>query len=224
MNNIRSRYYEKGMLKRIKIKLNLLGLKLEPHIFVATKIISSIVIFVLSLTLSKYGYILAPIITIMYYLLFESIILDLNIKRRIKELESDALEYFPIFLISLKSGRNIRKSIKTTNKIIKNSISEEFIKVERNISIGKSFDEALELFKDRCPSNIVTNMIVSIREANKHGNNLNDTINIQLSYLEDKQKQLQLKKYSNIPLKIVTLCMSFIIIFIVVSIIFKVIL
>ncbi len=186
---------------RIKDKLNKLGYNINPLIFIYMRLISSLLLFIVLLFLVDYGYVVAPIVTVLYYVFIEVVVLDFSIKVRVKEIEYDALEFMPIFLLSLKSGRNVKKSLVYTTDIVDNTLSNEFKKVLYDEKIGKSLDEALMNLKSRIPSDLVVNMIVSIVEANRLGNNINDSINNQLSYIEDKKKKGILNSYKVVPLK-----------------------
>lgn len=187
--------------KRIKDKLNKLGYDINPLIFVYMRLISSLILFSALLFLVEYGYVIAPVVTVLYYVFIEIVVLDWGIKVRVKEIENDALEFMPVFLISLKGGRNIKKSLLYTTEIIDNSLSGEFKRVLYDEKIGKSLDEALMNLKTRIPSDLVVNMIVSILEANRLGNNINESINNQLSYIDTKNKKRILNSYKVVPLK-----------------------
>lgn len=186
---------------RIKDKLNKLGYNINPLIFIYMRLVSSLLLFIVLLFLVDYGYVVAPIVTVLYYILIEVVVLDFSIKVRVKEIEYDALEFMPIFLLSLKSGRNVKKSLVYTTDIVDNTLANEFKKVLYDEKIGKSLDEALMNLKLRIPSDLVVNMIVSIVEANRLGNNINDSINNQLLYIEDKKKKGILNSYKVVPLK-----------------------
>lgn len=186
---------------RIKDKLNKLGYNINPLIFIYMRLVSSLLLFIVLLFLVDYGYVVAPIVTVLYYILIEVVVLDFSIKVRVKEIEYDALEFMPIFLLSLKSGRNVKKSLIYTTDIVYNTLANEFKKVLYDEKIGKSLDEALMNLKLKIPSDLVVNMIVSIVEANRLGNNINDSINNQLSYIEDKKKKGILNSYKVVPLK-----------------------
>lgn len=195
---------------RIKDKLNMLGFVINPLVFIYMRLISSLILFLVLLFAIPYGYIIAPIVTVLYYIFVEIIIIDLAIKGRIRELEDDAICFMPIFLLAVKSGRNIKKSLQYTTDIIDNTLSKEFKRVLFDEKIGKSFDDALLELKKRIPSDIVVNMIVSIIEANRMGNNVNDSINSQLNYLKDRKNKKILNTYKVVPLKMAIVSVIFV--------------
>lgn len=200
---------KKGYL-RIKKKINMMGGIISPKIFIYMRLISCLIIFILLLFLSKYSYLIAPLVTIGYYFLLEYLVLDCDIKKRAIKLELDALEFFPIFLLSLKGGRNIKKALILSVDVVDNDLSIEFMRVLHDVKIGKSLDEALTLMKDRIPSIIVTNILINIIEANRLGNSVDFSINSQLEYIEEDRNRKIISYYKSIPLKIAVISVIFV--------------
>lgn len=200
----------KNAYNRVEQKINYLSYNINPFVFIYMRLISSLILFLVLLFCCKYGYIIAPVITIIYYILIEYFVLDKPIKIRSKILENDSLEFFPILLLALKGGRNIRKSLVYTTYVVKNDLSLEFEKVLYDEKIGKSLDEALMRLRTRIPSELVVNMVISIIEANRLGNNINDSINKQLSYVEERKNHKILNSYKIIPLKMALLSLLFV--------------
>lgn len=196
--------------KRIQNKINNMGLNIKASVFIYMRIISSIILFIITLLTSNYGYIIAPLSTIIYYIFVEYIILDLGVKSYAKELENDAPSFFSLFLIHLKSTRNVKKAIYYTTSIIDNNLSNSFKKVLKEVEIGKSLEESLEKLKNNIPSETIKTIITSIIEANRTGLNIEETINIQLKYLEEKQKNKLIRKLRIIPLKIALISIIFV--------------
>lgn len=200
---------------RVMNKINKMGLSINPLVFIYMRLISSLLLFVGLLFLVDYGYIIAPLVTIIYYVFIEVVVLDFSIKVRIKEIEYDALDFMPIFLLSLKSGRNVKKALVYTTDIVDNTLSSEFKKVLYDEKIGKSLDESLMDMKYRIPSDLVANMIISVIEANRLGNNISDSINNQLSYIEGRRNKKIFTSYKVVPFKmaIISILFVFIIMF-----------
>ena len=195
---------------RIKAKIALNGYNVNPLVFIYMRLFSSLILFIVLLFLVNYGYIIAPLITVLYYIFIEIVVLDSGLKKRVEEIENDALEFMPIFLLSLKNGRNIKKSLQYTTEIVDNTLSSEFAKVLYDEKVGKSLDEALIKMKTRIPSDLVVNMIVSIIEANRLGNSISDSINTQLSYIDNKRKTRIISSYKIVPLKMAFISVVFV--------------
>ena len=188
--------------KRISKKMKYAGMIVNPSIFVYMRLASSLILFIFLLFFSSYGYIVAPIVTIIYYYFIEYVILDIQIGMRKKELEECSLDYFPILLLCLKGSNNVKKAISLTNEQVNNSLSKEFERVIRDVKIGKSLDESLTLLKDRIPSTFIINIIVNLIEANRMGNSISDSIKDQLDYIEDKRKKKIIKYHRMMPYKV----------------------
>ena len=188
--------------KRIDKKMKYAGMIVNPMIFILMRLASSLILLVFLLFFSSYGYIVGPIVTIIYYYFIEYVILDIQIGKRKQLLEEDSLEYFPILLLCLNGSNNIKKAITLTNEQVNNSLSKEFERVIRDVKIGKSLDEALTLMKDRVPSTFIINIIVNLIEANRMGNSISLSIKDQLDYIENKRKNKIIKYHKMMPFKV----------------------
>lgn len=210
----------KNMKSRIKGKVAFLGLKMDYKLFIYMRFATSGFLFLFLLLSVDGGYLIAPITTILYYIFSEYVILNLAIKRRSYLLEQDALDFFPIFLLALKSGHNIKNAIKISVELVDNDLSNEFKLVLRSIDAGKSLDESLGLLKKRVPSQSIANIIVSVIEAKRYGNSLNNTIHTQLAYIKERQRKDILIKYKSISFKIALISIAFVFLSIVMLILF----
>ena len=188
--------------KRIDKKMKYAGIIVNPMIFILMRLASSLILLVFLLFFSSFGYIVGPIVTIIYYYFIEYVILDIQIGKRKQQLEEESLEYFPILLLCLNGSNNIKKAITLTNEQVNNSLSKEFERVIRNVKIGKSLDEALTLMKDRVPSTFIINIIVNLIEANRMGNSISLSIKDQLDYIENKRKNKIIKYHKMMPFKV----------------------
>ncbi len=212
-DSLSKRIYGIGTIKRITKKVNLLGIKLDPQVFIGFRFVTSFLLFIALFLIFDFGYIIAPIVTVFYYFLVETVFLDFNINRRAKEMENAAISYFPVFLISLRCSRSVKKSLDVTNNIVKNKLSYEFDKVLNDVTIGKSLQEALEMCIERMPSEIIVNILVSLIEADRLGNNIDKTVSIQLDYLKEVNKKKLLHNYSLISIRLVFVFCFFMLIF-----------
>ena len=165
-------------------------------------IIDSILVFLITIASFKYGYILAPILTYLYYRFLPNLYFDSKIKRRSKKLDRDALYFFEILSLSLESGNNLTSAIKSSCKSIESDLSYEFREVIRETEFGKSLDEALDSMKERIPSDTVNNIILNIRESNVFGNNIIDTLYNQIDYIREKIVLENRASISKMPIKI----------------------
>jgi tight adherence protein C len=194
----------------ISKKMKLAGMTINYKIFIYMRLVSSAILFFLLLFFSTYGYLIAPIVTIIYYFFIEYVVLDVQIHKRKSILELDALDYFPILLLCLKGNNNVKNAITLTSRRIDSELSNEFKKVVGDVKLGKSLDESLILLKDRIPSTFICNIIVNLIEANRMGTSVSDSIIDQVEYINDKRKKKIVKYLSVMPLKVAIVSMAFV--------------
>ena len=219
-DNIGNRFFIHS--KELDKKIKLLGLDFNSELFLGLRISTSIILFILLFVFIKYGYIVAPIVTIIYYLLFEYLILDLNIKRRKRLLESDAIAYFRVFLIASKNNKNNKLNIKHTNTSLpSNRLSYELSKVVRDTDLGIDFVKSINEVEKMIPSNSINNILTMIASASKYGNKLSESINKELDYLADKYNHEVINRYKSIPFKYIIACLLFVMLFIIMLLIIK---
>ena len=125
-----------------------------------------------------------------------------KIKKRGRRLDYQAMYFFEILALSIESGNNLIKAIKTTSNSIDNELALEFREVIREVEMGKSLDEALTFLKERIPSDTINNIILNIRESNLFGNNIIDTLYNQIDYIREKIVLENRARISKLPLKI----------------------
>ncbi len=196
--------FRRKSIQKIEKKIKLLGSNYEMNAqsFLTIRLILAIFIFILVFLLVKNSFLMAPLITFIFYHFFEKIILDHQIKKRTKKLESEAIFFFQIVNLTLESTRNLKYAVEMTTNNIDNELSNEFKKTYAEMKLGKSFNEALKDMKERIPSDSINSIILNLTEASIFGNSIINTINNQIEYLQDK-KLLEVKEIINkLPTKI----------------------
>ena len=203
--------YNHKTVEKMDTKIKLLGLhnKMETIKFLNMRLFTSIVVFFLSLYFFKFGYIVAPIATIMYYYLIEKIVIDDKIKTRKSKLESEAMHFFEVLTLSLETGRNLEEALNVTTSSIECELSEEFIEAIRETKFGKSLKESLEDMQKNIPSESINNIILALTQANMYGSSIIETMYNQVDYLREKRK-LEIKaEISKVPIKISVISVLF---------------
>ena len=206
---------------RIKKKIDFLGIRLKTESYIILRFISCILLFAILLLTSKYGYIMAPLFTVLYYYLIEYVTLDMQIKKRVRILEDDALLYFPVFLLVFSGDKNIKSAIIKSNKIVENDLSKEFEKTIDLMDLGRSVDEGLSTLSSHIPSVFVNNIIIDIMEANRLGNNIQESIKLQLSLIKAKRDRELISELKSVPLKLTMLSVFFVFAVLVILSLFK---
>lgn len=193
----------------INSKLKLIGSK-KTYLFLYTRIITSILVYILCLFTLDLGYILGIICMIIWYNLF-ILVLNFKIKERSEKLESEALEFFEILALSLESGKNIEGALESTTSSIDSELSKEFRQTLYEIKFGKDISMAFSDMRLRIPSDIINNIILNIVEANKFGNGVISTMYDQIEYLREKRVLNIREKINKIPNKVSIISVLFIV-------------
>ena len=208
-------------MKKLKKKINYLGINYDPNIYLFIKTTLTVILFTCLVLFFKIGFILAPIASLIFYLLFEYIVLDIPIYLRKLKLEHEALHYIPALLLNLRSGKSIKVSIKNSSKAINNELSNEFKKIIDNTKVGLSIEESLNDLEKSIPSVYIQNIILDLKDNIKYGTSVLDTIELQLSSLEDHYYNSIINRNKMIPIKLCLLSLLFIGLMILILIIFN---
>lgn len=207
---IRKIYSEKYINKQVaKVKLLGTGNKMNVYEFILGRLLSSFIVFILILYTFNYGYILAPIITILYYIFFSKIILDDKLKKRVAKLEDEAMHFFEVLTLSLETGRNLVEAIDVTTANVSGILSNEFKETVREVSFGKSLNEALSDMQARIPSDTINNIILSLTESNLYGNSIIENLYNQIDFLREKRKMEIKGKISKVPILVSVISVFF---------------
>lgn len=199
-----SKIYSTKTLKKVETQVNLLGVNntLDPINLLNIRLFASLSIFFVLLYFLDFGYLVAPIVTFLFYVGFFPVIVGFKIEKRVRVLEKDSQYFFEILALSLEAGRNIKTALEVTTSNIDSALADEFKRVLKDVQFGKDLDEALEELKYRIPSDAVNNVILNIRQSNIFGNNIIETVYSQIDYIREK-RVLEAKGYiSKIPVKI----------------------
>lgn len=210
-NNLIKRIYREKTINRIDSKIKLLGVycKYNAVDLLNYRLLISIAIFFITIVISTYGYILAPLLTIAFYILGEYFVLDIPIKKRAKKLETEALYFFEVLALTIEGGRNLKSALDTTANAIDNELSAEFKKTLSEVYLGKSLTEALEDMKKRIPSETINNTILNITQSNIFGNSIIDSLYNQIDFLREKQILDVKAEIAKLPTKISAISVVF---------------
>jgi len=212
-NSFIRKIYRKKDIKRIQVKLNLLGNQknLTPEKYLNIRFFTTVIVFLITLYLAELAYIMAPLVAIVYYYGFYYLTLTRPINERAKKLDREALHFFEILTLTLESGRNLENSLEITVCNVDSELSDEFKKTLLETKFGKTLIEALEDMKNRIPSETVNNIILNITQTDNFGNSILETMYNQIDFLRDKQI-LEIKGQINkIPNKISIVSVLFIV-------------
>ena len=203
--------YSKSYIDKIIKKVNLLGYSdnTDPYSFLISRLISLVLIFCICLYTFDYGYIIAPIATVIYYNLYNEIFLNSKIRKRNITLEKEAMHFFEVLTLSLETGRNLSEAIDVTPNSVEGMLSLEFKESIREVSFGKSLSEALNDMQDRIPSDTINNVILSLTQSNLYGNSIIENLYTQIDYLREKRKLEVKGRISKVPVLISVISVLF---------------
>lgn len=205
------RIFNQNKLDKLDNKIKKLGIynKIEATKFMSLRLFSSIVIFFVVLYISDFGYIVAPIVTLLYYYLFERVLIDERIKKRCSKLEQEAMYFFEVLTLSLETGRNLEEAIKVTIKNVNSELSDEFKNAIREIKFGKSLTESLNDMQANIPSDSINNIILTLTQADLYGNSIIESLYSQIDYLREKKKLEMKAVISKVPIKVSVISVLF---------------
>lgn len=203
--------YREKTINRINDKIKLLGVYNNYNVVVLlnSRLILTVLIFIGTLIFSKYGYVLAPLLAVLFYYLSEKIVLDYPIKRRAHKLDKEALFFFEVLVLTLEGGRNLKHALSLTVQNIDSEISEEFKKMLAEVKLGKSLNESLESMKKRIPSDTINNTILNMMQSNTFGNSIIDSMYNQIDYLREKQMLDVKAEIAKLPTKVSVISVLF---------------
>lgn len=203
--------YSRKYVNKIINKVKLLGIhnNIDPYNLLICRLISSIILFCLCLYTFDYGYIIAPVVTVIYYNIFNEIFLNSKIRKRNTILEKEAMHFFEVLTLSLETGRNLAEAIDVTTTNVDGILSLEFKEAIREVSFGKSLSESLNDMQERIPSDTINNVILSLTQSNLYGNSIIENLYTQIDYLREKRKMEVKGKISKVPVLISVISVLF---------------
>ena len=206
-----SKIYNKRYIEKLVNKVKLLGFndKTSAYDLMINRLVTSVIIFIILLFIFDYGYIIAPIGTLIYYLLFNKASIDDKIKKRSVRLEAEAMHFFEVLTLSLETGRNLVEAIDVTTANVSGILSDEFRETVREVNFGKSLNEALSDMQARIPSDTINNIILSLTESNLYGNSIIKNLYNQIDFLREKRKMEVKGRISKVPILISVISVFF---------------
>lgn len=201
---ISRKLYSKKQVNEINKKIKLLGLstKLNIYEFLNIRFFGMIILFFIVLYFNKLGYLLGPIVGLIYYKGITYLLLDNRIKERQKRLEMESLNFFEILTLSLETGRNLQEALNVTLSSCEGELVNEFSEVLREVKYGKSLTESMNDMQESIPSDAINNIILSLTQANLYGSSIINSLYNQIDYLREKKKLETKAMISKVPIKV----------------------
>ncbi len=199
-----NRIYREKDIKKIDAKINQFGVskKFTTEYFMNFRLFTSMIVFVVLFIFADFGALVAPVATVLWYILVGYFMIDKPLKKRERKLDNEAYYYFEVLTLALESGRNLENAIKMACKYIDSEISSEFRETIKQVNFGKSLTESLSVMSTRIPSLTINNIILNMEQSNLFGNSIIETMYNQLDFLKDKQIMDIKAQINKIPNKI----------------------
>ena len=199
-----NRIYREKDIKKIDAKINQFGVskKFTTEYFMNFRLFTSMIVFVVLFIFADFGALIAPVATVLWYILVGYFMIDKPLKKRERKLDNEASYYFEVLTLALESGRNLENAIKMACKYIDSEISSEFKETIKQVNFGKSLTESLSVMSMRIPSLTINNIILNMEQSNLFGNSIIETMYNQLDFLKDKQIMDIKAQINKIPNKI----------------------
>lgn len=199
-----NRIYREKDIKKIDAKINQFGVskKFTTEYFMNFRLFTSMIVFVVLFIFADFGALIAPVATVLWYILVGYFMIDKPLKKRERKLDNEAYYYFEVLTLALESGRNLENAIKMACKYIDSEISSEFKETIKQVNFGKSLIESLSVMSARIPSLTINNIILNMEQSNLFGNSIIETMYNQLDFLKDKQIMDIKAQINKIPNKI----------------------
>lgn len=199
-----NRIYREKDIKKIDAKINQFGVskKFTTEYFMNFRLFTSMIVFVVLFIFADFGALIAPVATVLWYILLGYFMIDKPLKKRERKLDNEAYYYFEVLTLALESGRNLENAIKMACKYIDSEISSEFKETIKQVNFGKSLTESLSVMSARIPSLTINNIILNMEQSNLFGNSIIETMYNQLDFLKDKQIMDIKAQINKIPNKI----------------------
>ena len=196
--------YNQKTIDKMEKKIKLLGISnnVDAITFLNLRLFTSFIVFFVVLYIINLGYVVAPLITVLYYFLIGKLLVDDKIKTRQSKLEAEAMHFFEVLTLSLETGRNLEEALNVTINSVESELALEFKEALREARLGKSLSEALNDMQASIPSDTINNIILTLTQADMYGSSIINTMYNQVDYLREKKK-LEIKaEISKVPIKI----------------------
>lgn len=210
-NKLVTKIYRKKTVEKVEDKIKLLGInsKLDGAFFLNLRLLLTLFVFVIILFFCKLGYLMAPIVAIVFYILFEYFVLDCPAIKRGKKLEKESLFFFEVLALTLEGGRTLKHALSLAAQNVDSEISSEFKKTLAEVRLGKTLKEGLEDMKKRIPSDTINNVILNMIESDTFGNSIVSSMYNQIDYLREKQMLNVKAEIAKLPTKVSVISVLF---------------
>jgi hypothetical protein len=206
--NIVKRIFRSSTIKYYSKKISSLGAssKLTVYNFLLSRLFIELLLFILLFFIPKFGIIIALISVILFHNLYPYFLIDSNISIRNNDLYDEALIFFQMLKLSLKSSNDMRKSLEIVALKLNNDFAKDF---DKSLKKNKYNNSLLLVFKDMENKTSNQDIIVSLIDLSE-SNDYDLTLNKIIKNLQQKNKQIIKRKYTQLPFKLTIISITFV--------------
>lgn len=198
------RIYGRKTIDELVAKFNYLGNSdISMFSFLNIRVVITIIIMIVPLFLFKIGFLLGPLLALLFYVSSEYLFIDIKIKKRTEELEKDANYFFEILYMLMINGDSFTVALEKTCNNIESPLSLEFKHTIRDIKVSQNVNDSLMQLRKKIPSEIIRNVIMNLNEANNNGIKLIDVLPKQIKYLNDYEEYQVKRVNRSLPIKFI---------------------
>ena len=180
--------------------------KLTVANFLLSRLFIELILFIALLFIPKFGIIIAFISVLLFHNLYPYFLIDSNVSIRSSELYDEALIFFQMLKLSLNNTNDLRKSLEIVSQKLNNGFAKDF---DKSLKKNKYNNSILLVFKDmenKTPNQDIIVSLIDLSESNNYDMTLANIIN----NIQQKNKQIIKRKYTQLPFKLTIIALTFI--------------
>jgi tight adherence protein C len=168
--------------------------------------VASYVIITFTATL---GYVFGAFFAFALYNIIHYFIVIRSTKHRKERIENETLYFFEVLSLSLESGVGFEQGLNVTCERVPGELSDEFRQMLFEKSVGKSLTDSMNSMRERLPSEVIDNILISLVQAIRMGTSVVTTLHNQVNYLRDARFMLAREKAGKLPNKMSSIAVLF---------------
>ncbi len=155
------------------------------------------------------GYVIGIFLAFVIYNILHYLIIIRMTKLRKERIENETLYFFEVLSLSLESGVGFEQGLNVTCERVPGELANEFRQMLFEKSVGKSLTDAMNSMRERLPSEVIDNIIISLVQSIRMGTSVVTTLHNQVNYLRDARFMLAREKAGKLPNKMSSIAVLF---------------
>ncbi|QFT88472.1 Bacterial type II secretion system protein F domain protein [Bacillus sp. THAF10] len=143
------------------------------------------------------------IVLCLFGLFIPNFMLSVKIKKRMKQIDRMMPDFFDLLNLSMEAGMGLDASFQKVSKTLAGPLSDEFMKMMEDMSLGKSRKEAYMLLRERVKIPVFQQAITSLIQADQLGMGLSKTVSILTTRIREQRVFNAREQAMKAPVKMV---------------------